>query len=281
MAKTSLSRDHKEAREFQTRTSGIFFKVGRILYSRRSAFQKIEIIRNREFGRVLFLDGLLQTTEKDEFFYHEMLVHPAMACHPAPKKVLIIGGGDGGALREILKYPVEKAWLAEIDPQVIEACREHFGWLGPAFKDGRAELAIGDGNVFIRETKERFDVILVDSSDPVGPSAILHQRSFYAGLKRRLRPGGIIAAQSGSLLIHQDEHRDKAVFLKKMFRHAAFYLGPVPTYPVGMWCYNFLSDEVDPLGARKLQAPSGLKYYNPAIHRASFALPNFLKSKVG
>jgi spermidine synthase len=281
MARTSLNRDKTEAREYQTPTSGVFFKVGKILYSRRSAFQKIEIVRNREFGRILFLDGLVQTTEKDEFFYHEMLVHPAMAAHPAPKKVLIIGGGDGGALREVLRYPVERAWLAEIDPLVIEACRRHFGWLGPAFKDGRAELALGDGNVFIRETKEKFDVILVDSSDPVGPSVILHRKDFYAALKRRLRPGGIIAAQSGSQLIHQDEHRDKAVFLRKMFRHADFYLGPVPTYPVGMWCYNFLSDGVDPIAAQKLKIPSGLRYYNEDIHKAAFALPNFLKNKIG
>ncbi len=281
MAKTSLNKDRTEARERQTPTSGIFFKVGKVLYSRRSSFQKIEIIRNREFGKILFLDGLVQTTERDEFFYHEMLVHPAMACHPAPKNVLIIGGGDGGALREVLRYPVAKAVLAEIDPLVIEACRKHFGWLRPAFRDGRAELALGDGNVYIRETRERFDVILVDSSDPVGPSAILHQKSFYAALKKKLRPGGIIAAQSGSQLIHQDEHRDKAAFLRKMFRHSSFYLGPVPTYPVGMWCYNFLSDGVNPLSPRKLAIPSGLKYYNAEIHKAAFALPNFLKAKVG
>jgi spermidine synthase len=280
MSKTSLSTDKKEAREYQTRTSGVFFKVGKILFSRRSAFQKIEIIKNKEFGRILFLDGLVQTTERDEFFYHEMLVHPAMASHPGPRKVLIIGGGDGGALREVLKYPVERAWLAEIDGQVIEACRKHFGWLKPAFKDGRAELALGDGNVFIRETKERFDVILVDSSDPVGPSAILHQRTFYAALKRCLKPGGIIAAQSGSQLIHQDEHAAKSVFLRKMFKYAGFYLGPVPTYPVGMWVYNFLSDDVNPLSVKPSRVPSGLRYYNPEIHKAAFALPNFLKNKV-
>ncbi len=277
---TAFNKDRTEVREYQTPTSGIFFGVKKVLCDKKSRFQKIEIIENKEYGRVLFLDGLVQTTEKDEFFYHEMLVHPAMACHPRPKKILIIGGGDGGALREVLRYPVERAWLCEIDGQVIEACRRHFDWLRPAFEDGRAELVIGDGNVFIRNTKEKFDVILVDSSDPVGPSTILHSRAFYAKLKAHLAPGGIAAAQAGSQILHLDEHRQKSTFLKKLFKHAFFYLGPVPTYPVGMWCYNFLSDAINPLAKRKFRVPDGLKYYNPEIHRAAFALPNFLADKV-
>ncbi len=281
MRRTSLNKDRTEAREFQTSTSGIFFKVQRVLYARRSAFQRIEIVANREYGRVLFLDGLVQTTEKDEFYYHEMLVHPAMASHPNPRKVLIIGGGDGGALREVLKHQVERAWMVEIDGRVIEACREHFTWLGPSLADDRAELFVGDGNVFIQETKEKFDVILVDSSDPVGPSTVLHEEGFYRKLRARLRPGGIIAAQAGSLVLHQDQHAAKIRFLRRMFKHPKFYLGPVPTYPVGMWCYTFLSDAVDPTARRALRIPEGLKYYNSDIHRAAFALPNFLKARLG
>ncbi len=186
-----------EAREYQTGASGIFFTVKDVLYEGRSKFQRIEIIRNRDYGRVLLLDGLVQTTERDEFYYHEMLVHPAMASHPRPAKVLIIGGGDGGALREVLKHPVKKAWLVEIDGQVIEACREHFPWLRATFRDPRAELVVADGNVFIDKVRETFDVILVDSSDPVGPSTVLHQEAFYRKLKSKLNPGGIIAAQAG------------------------------------------------------------------------------------
>jgi spermidine synthase len=270
-----------EAREYQTPVSGIFFTVKKVLYTGRSRFQTIEIILNRDYGRVLLLDGLVQTTERDEFYYHEMLVHPAMASHPKPEHVLIIGGGDGGALRETLKHPVKKVWMVEIDGQVIKACREHFPWLRPSLKDKRAELVIADGNVFIEKTAQKFDVILVDSSDPVGPSTVLHQEAFYRRLKSRLKPGGIIAAQAGSLMLHQDSHARKSVFLKKIFRHSGLYLGPVPTYPVGMWCYNFLSDRVDPLAARKMRLPEGLRYYNPEIHRAAFALPNFLKERLG
>jgi spermidine synthase len=269
-----------EAREYQTPVSGIFFTVKKVLYTGRSRFQTIEIILNRDYGRVLLLDGLVQTTERDEFYYHEMLVHPAMASHPKPEHVLIIGGGDGGALRETLKHPVKKVWMVEIDGQVIKACREHFPWLRPSLKDKRAELVIADGNVFIEKTAQKFDVILVDSSDPVGPSTVLHQEAFYRRLKSRLKPGGIIAAQAGSLMLHQDSHARKSVFLKKIFAYSRLYLGPVPTYPVGMWCYNFLSDKVDPLAARNMRLAKGLRYYNPEIHRAAFALPNFLREKL-
>lgn len=139
MKNTALSSDRKEAREYQTASSGLFFKARKVLYEKKSAFQKIEIIENDFYGRVLFLDGLVQTTEKDEFFYHEMLVHPALACLPHPEKVLVIGGGDGGALREVLKHPVKKAWLVEIDQEVIRACERFFPWLEAALSDPRAE----------------------------------------------------------------------------------------------------------------------------------------------
>jgi spermidine synthase len=279
MAK-ALNARKTEAREYQTPASGIFFSVKKVLFRGRSRFQTIEIILNRDYGRVLLLDGLVQTTERDEFYYHEMLVHPAMSSHPKPEHVLIIGGGDGGALREVLKHRVKNAWMVEIDGQVIEACREHFPWLRPAFRDKRAELVVADGNVFIDKTAQKFDVIIVDSSDPVGPSTVLHEEAFYRKLKSRLKPGGIIAAQAGSLMLHQESHARKSVFLKKIFRHSKLYLGPVPTYPVGMWCYNFLSDKINPKSVRKLRLPKGLKYINGDVFRAAFALPNFLREKL-
>jgi spermidine synthase len=276
----ALNAKKTEAREYQTGASGVFFTVKDVLYEGRSKYQRIEIIRNKDYGRVLLLDGLVQTTERDEFYYHEMLVHPALACHPRPSKVLIIGGGDGGALRETLKHPVVKAWLVEIDGRVIEACRRHFPWLKAALKDPRAELAVADGNVFIEEVREKFDVILVDSSDPVGPSTVLHEEAFYRKLKARLNPGGIIAAQAGSLMLHLDSHALKSAFLRKLFRRTGLYLGPVPTYPVGTWCYDFLSDSIDPLAPRRLRIPKGLRFYNAEVHRAAFALPNFLRDRL-
>lgn len=267
-----------EVREFHTPGSGIFFRAKRRLLSEKTPYQKMEIYDTASHGRVLLLDGLVQTTEKDEFFYHEMLVQPAMMAHPRPREVLIIGGGDGGTLREALRHPVSKAVLVEIDERVIAACREHFPGLSSSFKDKRAEVLVGDGNRYVRETSLRFDVILVDSSDPVGPSAVLHQKAFYEALKRCLRPGGVIAAQAGAPLYFLDHLLRKRAFLEELFTFARYYLGPVPTYPGGLWCYAFLSDRVNPLGRLRGNRPRKLKYYNAEVHRAAFALPEFLKT---
>ncbi|MEW5899981.1 MAG: polyamine aminopropyltransferase [Acidobacteriota bacterium] len=265
-----------EIKEFHTPSSGIFFKARRRLLVEKTPYQVLEIVENDSFGRVLLLDGLVQTTERDEFFYHEMLVHPAMMTHPNPREVLIIGGGDGGALREVLRYRVQRAVLVEIDRRVVEACRKYFPLLASSFRDPRAEVRIEDGNGYIRQTRASFDVILVDSSDPLGPSAVLHQRRFYAGLKERLQPGGVIAGQAGSPLFHLDLLRRKRAFLKRFFRFSLYYCGPAPTYPGGLWSYAYLSDKIDPLRALKKKPPAGLKYYNADVHRGAFALPEFL-----
>ena len=275
-----LNEKKTEVREFQTSDSGIFFKVDRVLFEGKSRYQSIEIIHNKEFGRVLLLDGLVQTTEKDEFYYHEMLVHPALASHSEPGDVLIIGGGDGGTLREVLKHPVRKVRMVEIDARVVEACQEHFGWLRTALRDERSELIIADGNTFLDETDLKFDVVIVDSSDPVGPSRVLHQEAFYRKLRSRLKEGGIVAAQAGSLMLHVDSHARKRIFLEKIFRFSRIYIGPAPTYPVGTWCYDFLSDRIDPLRGETLRIPEGLKFFNAEIHRAAFALPNFLRDRL-
>jgi spermidine synthase len=269
----------KEIREFHTPSSGIFFRTKRRLLSERTPFQKMEVYETDSYGRVLLLDGLVQTTEKDEFFYHEMLVHPALMCHPRPKDVLIIGGGDGGALREVLRYPVRRAVLVEIDIRVIAVCRKRFPGLAMSFGDSRAEVIIDDGSRFIRETDRRFDVIVVDSSDPVGPSAILHQKDFFAALKRSLRPGGIITAQAGAPLFHLDHLLEKRRLLGALFKSALYYLGPVPTYPGGLWCYAFLSDGCGPFQTQRRRPPKKLKFYNLDVHRAAFALPEFLKDR--
>ena len=268
-----------EIREFHTPTSGIFFRAKRRVLSEKTAFQKMEVYETTSHGLVLLLDGLVQTMEKDEFFYHEMLVHPAMMSHPRPRDILIIGGGDGGALREVLRHPVRSAVLVEIDARVIEVCRKHFPGLASSFGDKRAEIVVDDGNRFIRQTDRRFDVILVDSSDPVGPSAVLHQEAFYAALKKCLRLGGIIAAQAGAPLFHLEHLRKKRIFLKELFSFALYYLGPVPTYPGGLWCYAFLSDRVDPRKRLRKKVPKKLKYYNSDVHHGAFALPEFMRDR--
>jgi spermidine synthase len=268
-----------EIREFHSPSSGIFFRARKRLLFERTPFQKMEVYETDSYGRVLLLDGLVQTTEKDESFYHEMLVHPAMVSHPRPEDALIIGGGDGGALREVLRYPIKSAVLVEIDVRVIEVCRQQFPGLASSFEDRRAEIVIEDGSRYIRETGRRFDIIVVDSSDPVGPSAILHQKSFFMALKKCLRPGGTIVAQAGAPLYHLEHLKAKRRFLKRLFKSAHYYLGPVPTYPGGLWCYAFLSDRIDPLRAPVRRPAIKLRFYNPDIHRAAFALPEFLKDR--
>jgi len=268
-----------EVREFHTPASGIFFRAARRLLSEKTPFQKLEVYETASHGRVLMLDGLVQTTERDEFFYHEMLVHPAMMSHPRPRDILIIGGGDGGTLREVLRHPVRSAVLVEIDARVIEACREYFPQLSASFADKRAEIIVADGSRFVRETDRRFDGILVDSSDPVGPSAFLHRKAFYAGLKRCLRSNGIIAAQAGAPVFHLRHLRRKRAILKSLFNFVFYYLGPVPTYPGGLWCYAFLSDRIHPMKRLHRKTPKGLRYYNWDVHQAAFALPEFLKDQ--
>jgi spermidine synthase len=268
-----------EIKEFHSASSGIFFVAGRRILSGKTPFQRIEVYETDSFGRVLLLDGLVQTTERDEFFYHEMLVHPAMMAHPNPREILIIGGGDGGALREVFRYPVRKTTLVEIDAAVIAAAKNYFPSLAASFRDQRAEILIADGNRFIKESGRRYDLIFVDSSDPVGPSAVLHREAFYGRLKECLKAGGVIAAQAGSPLFHLHHLKKKYLFLKKLFRYAHYYFGPAPTYPGGSWCYSFLSDSVDPLKKIRRKAPAGLKYYNREIHTAAFALPAFLRQR--
>jgi len=262
-------------REYHTDSFGIFFRTESTLYSGDSSFQKIEVFANDTFGKVLLLDGLVQTTEKDEFFYHEMLVHPACVTHPSPGTVLILGGGDGGALKEVLRYPVKRVGHVEIDREVLAVAKKHFPWLSEVENDSRYELYVDDGAEFLRRTEEKFDVVLIDSSEPIGPSAALHNRPFYESLKRCLNPGGIVVPQLGSPFYHLAHIKESVSFFEDLFAETHLYTGPVPTYPGGIWCYGFLSDGTAPLQIRR-NPPPALKYYNPDIHRAAFALPAFM-----
>ncbi len=266
----------KERREFHSPSSGIFFKTERWLYQGKSAFQKIEILENRYFGRVLLLDGLVQTTETDEFFYHEMLAHPALVVHHDPQQALIIGGGDGGLLKELLRHPVKKARMVEIDALVLEVAQRYFPWLSACRQDSRAKIITAEGMEFLHKSKETYDVILVDSSEPVGPSVSLHQEKFYEILHKRLGPGGIACVQVGSPFYQKESIIRAKSFFSKFFKIVRLYLTPVPTYPGGLWCFAFLSDKIEPFSIKR-KPPPGLKYYNRDIHRAAFVLPNFLK----
>lgn len=265
-----------EKREYHSRSNGVFFEVTRTLVKKTSPYQEIEVIENPYFGRMLFLDGLVQTTEKDEFFYHEMLIHPAMMTHSDPHRILIIGGGDGGALKETLRYPIEQTRMVEIDPEVIALAKKYFPWLRPGMEDKRTEVVTAEGRAFLETSEEKYDIIFVDSSEPVGPSVTLHERGFFQLVKDRLAPSGVVCAQMGAPFFQMESLKRAKKDLMGVFRIIRFYLAPVPTYPGGNWCYVYLSQEVDPFALRR-NPPPGLKYYNKDIHKGVFALPNYLR----
>ncbi|MGB1548679.1 MAG: polyamine aminopropyltransferase, partial [Alphaproteobacteria bacterium] len=217
-------------------------KISNVLHREKTDYQDLIIFENPQFGRVLALDGNVQTTEGDEFFYHEMLNHPAILAHGEVKRVLIIGGGDGGALREALKHPIEKATMVEIDPSVIELSKQYLPTLSAgAFDDPRTELIIWDGTKFVAETDERFDVIIVDSTDPVGPAKVLFQEEFYTNCKRCLTERGILITQSGVPFLQGEEARDVHRRLRSLFADNGFLMVPVPTYVGGFMAIGWAS----------------------------------------
>lgn len=263
------------------------YRIEEDLYGGRSPFQEIRVIANRDFGRMLVLDEAVQTTERDEFIYHEMLAHVPLLAHAAPRRVLIIGGGDGGVLEEALKHPLEAAVLVEIDRDVIEVTRHFLPQIpGGAFEDPRTRLHIADGIRYMDETAETFDVILVDSTDPKGPAVGLFAEAFYAAAGRRLTPSGLIAVQSGSPLYQQDLIRMVRANLGAVFPHVATYTATVPTYPGGLWTFTIGAAGADPravseeMVARRT-AGFALQYLTPQIYRAAFALPPFIATDLG
>ena len=265
-------------------TVGQTFEIDKIHYEGRTAFQKVLIFENGRFGRVLALDDIVQTTEADEFIYHEMLAHVPLLGHGAATRVLIIGGGDGGLLEEVLKHPVERVTMVEIDREVVELCREHLPSIsGAAFEDARTTLIIADGTAFVAETDERFDVIIVDSTDPVGPGKVLFEPAFYRACRAILKTGGILATQSGVPFYQAGELGAAAANIRSVFSRAGFFLAAVPTYAGGFMTLGWASQDTD-LAAAGMggleQSVAALdlntRYYNAAVHRAAFALPGYI-----
>lgn len=246
------------------------------LWAGRSEYQHVEIYDTVPFGRALVLDDALQTTVADEFCYHELLVHIPLLAHPNPARVLIVGGGDGGALRHVLMHPIRQAVQVEIDELVVTACRD---WLpelaGGAFDDPRATLIIGDGLAYLRDVTEQFDVILVDSTDPVGPAEGLISEDFYRLCASALAPDGLLAMQTGSPLLMRDELDGAAARMRTAFPIVETYLGHVPAYPGVLWSFTVGSKRLDPREPRR-RPPAGTRYYTPDGHRGAFALPAYL-----
>jgi spermidine synthase len=264
-------------------------KVKKTIVSQNSDFQKIEILDTYEFGRVLVLDGVVQTTEGDEFIYHELLSHLPLLSHPHPERVLIIGGGDGGILRETLKHPLKEVFLVEIDKKVIELSKTYLHNIcRNSFSDRRAKIVIDDGANFIKKGKGKFDVVIIDSSDPIGPAKVLFSSKFYERVSSALSSNeGIFVQQTGSSFLQREEFPSVYKNLKKVFPFVTIFLAAVPTYVGGFFSFAFASNGIDPLKIPQREIERRFKkfklktkYYNPKIHHASFVLPTYIKERM-
>ncbi|WP_457625332.1 polyamine aminopropyltransferase [Persephonella sp.] len=247
----------------------------------RSKYQEILVLDTPEFGKMLVLDGLVQTTEKDEFIYHEMLAHPAMIMHPEPERVLVIGGGDGGTVREVLKHKsVKEVHLCEIDEEVVIVSEKYFPSISEKLRDPKVKVFIEDGNSFLEERKDYYDVIIMDSSDPVGASEVLFKKEFYEKVKSSLRKNGIMVAQTESPVL-QEKYFSKAFSeIRKVFKNVGVYLAFIPTYPSGMWSFTIASDFVDIKDIsinRERVKELKTKYFCDSIYACLFALPRFVQ----
>ncbi len=258
-------------------------RASEVLFEGKSEFQQVDILQTEQFGRVLAIDKIFMTSELDEYIYHEMIVHPVLTTAPSIGRVLVIGGGDGGTIREVLSYPeVAQVTMVEIDAMVVEASKRYLQTIGTAWDDPRLELRIGDGIDFVKNADvEPFDIILLDGSDPVGPAEGLFSERFYRGVARLLKEDGIFGLQSESPILQKDVFLQIATTLAKLFPRVYPYFGPVPIYASGSWSWTYATHTADPMAwdeARVSFQEKRCKYYNREIHKAAFAVPNNLRA---
>ncbi|MCI5101740.1 polyamine aminopropyltransferase [Phaeobacter italicus] len=261
-------------------------RVDEMLYDSNTEHQRLKVFQNGQFGRILTLDDVVQTTEGDNFIYHEMLTHVPILAHGNAKRVLIIGGGDGGMAREALRHTsVEHVTMVEIDAGVVDFSKEYLPMLSDgAFDDPRLNLVINDGALFMKENTEKFDVIIVDSTDPIGPGEVLFTDTFYGHAARSLTEDGIIVTQNGVPFMQGDELTGTLRAFQVLFADASCYLASVPTYAGGPMAFGWGSHSdkarlvsLEDLEARFAAAGFDTGYYNPEVHKAAFALPNYVK----
>jgi spermidine synthase len=276
--------------EYLTDDWGFFIRSARSFERFRSPFQEVEVHDSVPFGRLFRLDGHFMTSEKDEFFYHESLVHMPALAHPGPARALVVGGGDGGSTEELLKHPsIQSVTLCEIDATVVDISRRYLAAVHRgALDDPRVTVRIEDGFAFVRNSTERFDLIVLDLTDPGGPSTPLYTADFYRACAARLEPGGAMTLHVASPVAHPDRVRDGMAALRAAFPLVTPYLTSIPLYG-GMWMMACASHTLDPrkmtaheVDRRIAQRGIGdLQLYNGDVHRASLALPNFVRELVG
>ena len=271
--------------EMHTDTVKMSIRVNRQLFSERSPYQRIDIFESPEFGRFLTIDGYMMLTERDEFIYHEMITHVPMAINPDIKRVLVVGAGDGGVARELSRYPgIESIEIVEIDEAVVRACREHLPQTACGFDDGRVKIHYEDGMRFIRRFENAFDLIIVDSTDPVGPGESLFTHEFYGSCFKAMTDAGIMVNQHESPFYENDAAAMKKAHrrIKKSFGIAKVYQAHIPTYPSGHWLFGFASKKFHPTRdlSRERWEALGIKtrYYNTNLHVGAFCLPTYVEN---
>jgi spermidine synthase len=262
--------------------AGLSIEVKQILYSGKSPFQKIEVYETVKFGRMLVIDGCIMLTERDEFIYHEMIAHVPFYVHPRPENILVIGGGDGGTVREIVKHSeVRMVDLVDIDRRVSEVCLEFLPDISEKLLSERVCCLFEDGVEFVKKAKKQYDLIIIDSTDPISVGEGLFTIDFYQNCYNILEEDGILINQAESPIFTGHWLQSISQKLKKIFPVIRFYSANIPTYPSGLWMFGFASKKYDPLNhfqqQRFLKENLKLKYYNSDIHRASFGLPNYVK----
>ncbi len=267
------------------------FTADALLFQGQTPYQKVDIYATKRWGKVLVLDGIIQTTEADEFVYHEMLTHVPMFGCANPRRVMIVGGGDGGILREVLKHDIEHVDMVEIDRTVVDYCIEHMPTLNDAgriYADPRASLVIEDAFEFIKREKNRYDVILVDSTDPVGAAEVLFSETFYHLCRSALNPGGVLALQDGVPFLQPEEAKGSMKLLRSLGLLARCYAIAVPTYYGGNMALGYASDDVavmtpqlETVRARFEKSGMTTRHYTPELHVASFVLPRWMQENTG
>ena len=266
--------------EWQTQHLGMSARIKETLFSGRSSFQEIAVVESEPFGRMLVLDGVFQTSLFDEFIYHEMMAHVSLSTHPRPERILIIGGGDGGTAREVLRHPsVKKVEMIEIDGMVVDVCKKFLPEISAALIAGspRLEVKIGDGIQHMSQAENEYDVIIVDCSDPIGPGEGLFTKSFYRDVYRALKEDGLFVQQTESPFYHQDLIQRLWLDVEELFPVARMYLAHIPLYPGGMHSFTMGSKKADPLKTDLRPLPFRTRYFNESIYRSCFALPNFVQ----
>ncbi len=272
--------------EWLNSDAGVFFRRGRLVESVSTPYQRLEVFETPQLGRMFRLDGCNMTSELDEYFYHENLVHPAALAQNAPKAALVVGGGDGGSIEELLKHPtIARVVMAELDAEVVRIARAHFQTVHRgALDDPRLEIRIGDGFALLNESDEKFDLVLMDLTDPVGPAAALYTTDFYRAAKRVLSPAGTLSLHLGSPFFHPERFVTGMRRLAEVFAIVRPYFVPIPLYGAN-WGMACASQRTDPLAlsAKEVDTRLGergiahLQYFNGDMHRACFALPNFVR----